>query len=396
MTNASSSLRERLLRAFADDTAPARAAASLKDVALVVCGPGSFLASIHLPSLLARGANVVLAVDDWSRVDEVAGIPVCTSGQLAAELARRVPKGTPVKAVDFTQSRYGQARFRALAQHLDLPMHDLVELLAAYDCPGVYEPVLQYRARTKERADDWLAFAESLEDERSRETLYAVLLQRLEFDRHALDSILTSPHDEYFGVGSAHSETFAIGTREHFVDCGAHTGTVVAKLLGATDWKVESVHAFEPDAKNYEALNKLMPYPLPFMNAHHCAVSDRNETLRFHETGTMGSHVSASGGVEVPCVKLDDRVEDATFIKMDVEGFEARALRGAAQLIARAKPRMAIASYHYANDLLDVADTLREIVPGHRLNLRHHYSFFYDSIIYASPRDDWAPLTRAQ
>ncbi|MBB5428125.1 FkbM family methyltransferase [Paraburkholderia atlantica] len=396
MTNASSSLRDQLLRAFADDTAPARAAANLKGAALVIFGPGSSLALMHLPTLVARGANVVLAVDDWARVDEIAGIPVCTSGQLAAELARRVPEGTEVKAINFTQNRYGQARFRALAKHLGMPIHDLVELLAAYDCPGVYEPVLQYRARTKERADDWLAFAESLEDERSRETLYAVLLQRLEFNRYVLDSIMVSPNDEYFGVSRAQSETFTIGTREHFVDCGAHTGTVVAKLLGATDWKVASVHAFEPDAKNYEALNNLMPYPLPFMHTHRCAVSDRSETLRFHETGTMGSHVSSSGGVEVPCVKLDDMVEDATFIKMDVEGFEARTLRGAAQLIARAKPRMAIASYHYATDLLDVADTLRELVPGHRLRVRQHYSYFYDTIIYASPRDDWAPLTRAE
>ncbi|MDH6149724.1 MULTISPECIES: FkbM family methyltransferase [Paraburkholderia] len=396
MTNASPSLRDQLLRAFADDTAPARAAANLKGAALVIFGPGSSLALMHLQTLVARGANVVLAVDDWARVEEIAGIPVCTSGQLAAELSRRVPKGTEVKAINFTQNRYGQARFRALAGHLGMPIHDLVELLAAYDCPGVYEPVLQYRARTKERADDWLAFAESLEDERSRETLYASLLQRLEFNRYVLDSVMVSPSDEYFGVSRAQSETFTIGTREHLVDCGAHTGTVVAKLLGATDWKVASVHAFEPDAKNYEALNNLMPYPLSFMHAHRCAVSDRSETLRFHETGTMGSHVSSSGGVEVPCVTLDDVVEDATFIKMDVEGFEARALRGAAHLIARAKPRMAIASYHYATDLLDVADTLREIVPGHRLRVRQHYSYFYDTIIYASPRDDWAPLTRAE
>ncbi|MGF6296510.1 FkbM family methyltransferase [Paraburkholderia youngii] len=396
MTNASLSLRERLLLAFADDTAPARAAENLKGVALVVFGPGSLLASIYLPGLLARGANVVLGVDDWSRTQEMSGIPVCTSAQLSAELARRVPAGTEVRAVDFTQNRYAQARFRALARHLGLPIHDLLELFAAYDCPGVYEPVLQYRARTMERADDWLAFAERLKDERSRETLYAVLLQRLQFDRRVLDSVMACPQDEYFGVSRAQSETFTIGTREHFVDCGAHTGTIVAKLLGATDWNVASVHAFEPDSQNYQALNKLMPYPLPFMHTHCAAVSDRSETLRFHQTGTMSSHVSASGGVEVPCVKLDDMVEDATFIKMDVEGFEPRTLRGAAQLIARAKPRMAIASYHYATDLLDVADTLREIVPGHRLHLRHHYSFFYDSIIYASPRDDWAPLTRAE
>ncbi len=395
MTDASSILRERLMGAFADDSALERAQ-RLKGPALIVFGPNSFLAQIHLPTLLARGANVVLAVDDWHRVDEVAGVPVCNSERLAAELARRVPAGQEVRAVDFTQNIYAQARFRALAQHAGIPMHDLVELLAAYDCPGVYEPVLQYRARTKARADDWLAFAEQLDDEQSRATLYAVLLQRLEFDRSALNPVMAGPRDEYFGPGGARSETFTIGTREHFVDCGAHTGTVIAKLLGATDWQVAKVHAFEPDVQNYEALNKLMPYPLPFLNAHCAAVSDRSETLRFHQTGTMGSHVSTSGGVEVPCVRLDDVVEDATFIKMDVEGFEARALRGAAQLIARARPRMAIASYHYATDLLDIAATLREIVPGHRLCLRHHYSFFYDSIIYATPQDDWAPLARAR
>lgn len=120
MTNASPSLRDQLLRAFADDTAPARAAANLKGAALVIFGPGSSLALMHLQTLVARGANVVLAVDDWARVEEIAGIPVCTSGQLAAELSRRVPKGTEVKAINFTQNRYGQARFRALAGHLGM------------------------------------------------------------------------------------------------------------------------------------------------------------------------------------------------------------------------------------------------------------------------------------
>ena len=47
-------------------------------------------------------------------------------------------------------------------------------------------------------------------------------------------------------------------------------------------------------------------------------------------------------------------IDAATFIKMDLEGFEQRALRGAARLIRECRPRMAITAYHYADDLLDL------------------------------------------
>src|SRR5690606_19258324 len=130
----------------------------------------------------------------------------------------------------------------------------LLALLAAYDMPGVYEPVLAYRERTAARGDDWLALAQRLDDEASRQSLYALLLQRLELDRQVLAPVLLGPRDEYFGPG-AHSETFVVGRREHFVDCGAHRGTVIAKLLGASGWQAAGIDAFEPDAENFAALN---------------------------------------------------------------------------------------------------------------------------------------------
>lgn len=73
----------------------------------------------------------------------------------------------------------------------------------------------------------------------------------------------------------------------------------------------------------------------------------------------------------------------ATFIKMDVEGHETRILQGAKRLISNSKPRLAITGYHFADDLLNIAQLIREIEPAYRLRLRHHSFYYFDTILYA-------------
>jgi hypothetical protein len=53
-----------------------------------------------------------------------------------------------------------------------------------------------------------------------------------------------------------------------------------------------------------------------------------------------------------------DRVD---LIKMDIEGAEVRALRGATETIRRFRPRLAIATYHTPSDLAGVPAAVREI-----------------------------------
>ncbi len=49
---------------------------------------------------------------------------------------------------------------------------------------------------------------------------------------------------------------------------------------------------------------------------------------------------------------MDDYItERVTFIKMDIEGSEANALRGAEKIIRTYKPKLAISVYHKKDDL---------------------------------------------
>ncbi|WP_204348637.1 hypothetical protein, partial [Klebsiella pneumoniae] len=57
-------------------------------------------------------------------------------------------------------------------------------------------------------------------------------------------------------------------------------------------------------------------------HAYNMALSDTRSTLQFAQTGTMGSRIDQSGNVRIQAVPLDDMVDHATFIKMDVEGHE--------------------------------------------------------------------------
>jgi FkbM family methyltransferase len=383
------SLRPQLIESFSRDDEPPEPA-QLRHRPLIAFAPRSSLGLMHLQNLIGKGARFVLAVDDYCRDGSVEGIPVATSGEFLA----RSNELTDAISIDFSQTPYTQAYYAQLARHAGCERRDLLQVLACFDAPSVYQSITLYRTRTRERAEDWLRLAHRLADDQSRETLYGVLLQRLEYDREWIKDVRIGGRDEYFGVASE-TDTFVLGEREHFVDCGAHRGTVVQKLLSVTGWKYKSIHAFEPDAENFAALQTLTPWPLERFRPHPLAVSDRTEILRFHQTGTMGSCVSESGASTIQCVRLDDMVEQASFIKLDVEGFEAKALKGAGQLLAKYRPRLAVASYHYAADLLDIAQTIDELAPGYSFYLRHHFGYFYDTILYATPRKDWRPLAEA-
>lgn len=72
-----------------------------------------------------------------------------------------------------------------------------------------------------------------------------------------------------------------------------------------------------------------------------------------------------------------------SFIKMDIEGAEARALDGARRTIARHRPRLAISAYHQPGDLWNLLRQIRSWDLGYRFHLRGHSFNGFDTVLYA-------------
>jgi FkbM family methyltransferase len=133
-------------------------------------------------------------------------------------------------------------------------------------------------------------------------------------------------------------------------DVGANIGylaAIVAQLSGPQG----QVHAFEPNPECNARL-KLNLSPFPHAHAHRLAISDHAGTLPLYlsedpEEDGWGSLLRRAGMVrqimEVAVTTIDEfvfasGVRRLDLIKIDIEGGEMRALRGARQLIERDHP----------------------------------------------------------
>lgn len=291
-------------------------------------------------------------------------------------------------AVNMANTIFAQGFFLNAAVRANVKCVDIIDILNIFDLPVIYQTAKKMHDDTLSNIEDYLAFAEYLDDDWSIKTLGAVLKMRITMNREAVIPILCSLEDEYFSpYPSGKDVTFSMGGDEIYCDIGAHVGTTIRKFLTATQWRFSAIHAFEPDRKNYAVLEQAFS-GVPNFHSKNIALSNSAGSLYFSETGTMGSRLDQGGGVITKVSTLDDELERVTFIKMDVEGHESRVLQGARRLISDCKPRIAVTGYHFANDLLDIAKLLIELEPRYRLRLRHHSFYYFDTILYADVSDD--------
>ncbi len=71
------------------------------------------------------------------------------------------------------------------------------------------------------------------------------------------------------------------------------------------------------------------------------------------------------------------------FIKMDIEGAELPALRGATQAIRRHKPKLAISVYHRLSDFFEIPEFLDSLAVGYRFFLRHYTIHAEETVLFA-------------
>lgn len=239
--------------------------------------------------------------------------------------------------------------------------------------------------RRHEVIEAWQAFG----DTRSRAVFLAALKARL-FQQIWFDMI-GNPFLHHVATGAQYfvPELAPYSNRRAFVDCGAFDGDFLVSLecyFRRNGQDSPEVHAFEADQLNFVQLqNTVSAFDLKRVVLHHTLIGSRDDWIKNPDfnncrTGEKPAPVQAT--------RLDTVLADVDvgFIKMDIEGAEIDALKGAEKIIFKHKPFLAVCCYHTTDQLLDVPLYIKHRHPDYTLYCHHHSpTTLWETVCYGIP-----------
>ena len=174
---------------------------------------------------------------------------------------------------------------------------------------------------------------------------------------------------------------------ECFLDGGALDGSTTMEFLKWSKNQYGCVYAFEPNPLQRDLCrNNLQRICNPSIHFYDYAIWDREEILSFeaHPYSKWDAHISEHGQYTVHAATIDKLLKGkkVSFIKLDVEGSELRALKGARQIILRNRPRMAVSIYHNPDDFIQIPLYLLSLCPDYNFSIRHYHSDPIETILY--------------
>ena len=174
---------------------------------------------------------------------------------------------------------------------------------------------------------------------------------------------------------------------DYVIDAGAcfgETAIIFAKYVGKNGY----VYSFDPIKEHIEIMNyniqknpdcnvKVFPYGISNADIENPPLS-------------LGKY-SPGFSVEdnnLPLIKIDtlfekNSIKKVDFIKMDIEGSELYALKGAKKIINKFKPKLAISIYHKDDDFFEIPLYLNENFPFYEFYLGHYSIHREETVLYA-------------
>ena len=234
--------------------------------------------------------------------------------------------------------------------------------------------VKQQREDFNSHTLEWSNLYESLADQESQQTLLDVVRYRLTADIKFMQEYSVHINDQYF-------EDFMHLKHEIFVDAGGFDGDTTEEFCTRYP-NFKKVYLFEPSSKNIKvAQERLAEFrDIEFIKI---GLSDKEEILYFNSEAGSASSISKEGNESIKVTALDCHIKvPVSFIKMDLEGWEMKALAGCAQHIKNDHPKLALAVYHKASDFREIPRYLKSLNPRYKLHLRHYTQGWSETIMY--------------
>ena len=251
--------------------------------------------------------------------------------------------------------------------------------------PGTFLPhgALDLPHRVIESAAEVKRCFDILSDEPSKAGLVEQIAWRVQGDFDALSDPVA---DEIYFPEFIDS----LQAPETFIDCGAYDGDTVLRFLTRNEYRFGQVFAFEPDPENYRALEenvaRLPEEVRERIEISRYAIGEQKVKVSFAATGTVAASFG-EGNFTVQCISLDEvlRHETPTYMKMDIEGAEPAAIRGAKNLMRENHPVVAACSYHVQDHLWTIPLVLFDTNPELAIVQRQHIQMVEDLVTYGVP-----------
>ena len=198
---------------------------------------------------------------------------------------------------------------------------------------------------------------------------------------------IATAYNQYFDA-----DIIKLTQDEVFIDVGCFDGTVSVEFAKRCNNQYKKIIAFEPNLKsnpnlcnNLQKMDNIMVYP-------YCLWHKESE-LCFENAGWFKGPTSRvvadldDGALKIKAIKLDDiLIKEAvatTFIKMDIEGAELNALKGAKQTILAHRPKLAISIYHKPEDIWQIPSYILSLHKDYDLRIRPYSLTGNELVLYA-------------
>lgn len=335
--------------------------------------------------LYGTGNGADKIIDQLFRIGRTADAVFASTGFVRSRTFRDMP----VESYEDVTARLGEDIVILIAFGSALPdvigrMRELNARHTVYvpEVPLIGGEIFTYEYFDRHRASLAEVF-ERLSDDASRDLFYDMLRYRLGGRLSDLD------RTEDSGTSlSALVRTEEICTA---LDGGAFTGDSARVMLDVCP-HIKKLLAVEPDARTLQKLSTFAKTANGVVIPVHGALWDTEEILIYFASASRGAGVSGTNRrartVNVPAVTVESLCADFSpdLIKLDVEGAEMRALKGAASVIRRDRCALAVSLYHRTEDLFSLPLYLFGLCPNYRFYLRRVPCVpAWDLMLYAVP-----------
>ncbi|MFT4518054.1 MAG: FkbM family methyltransferase [Halioglobus sp.] len=201
---------------------------------------------------------------------------------------------------------------------------------------------------------------------------------------------------QYRCVSASHSIEVCEG--ETVIDAGGcygDTALYFAHKVGASgrvlsfEFMPNNISVFEKNRSLNPSLSEridIVPHPVWSTSRMRLYVEGLGPAARVTSTRSDDS------SVEVETLCIDDlaqreNLKSVDFIKMDVEGAEFEALKGAEMVIRRDTPKLAISIYHNLHDFWTIPQWIDSLNLGYRFYIRHFTIHAEETVLFAEIPD---------